>query len=44
MAATPSSRPIIQQSVISATLLLAVPAGILALWFQDRWIALRARF
>jgi hypothetical protein len=44
MPATPSSRPTIQQSVISATLLLAVFAGILALWLQDRWIGLRARY
>lgn len=41
MAATPSPRPTIQQNAISATLLLVVPAGILALWLQDRWIALR---
>jgi hypothetical protein len=44
MAATPSTRPTVQQNAISATLLLAVPVGILALWLQDWWIALRARF
>jgi hypothetical protein len=44
MAAATSDRPTIQQNAISATLLLAVSAGILALWLQDRWVALRARF
>jgi hypothetical protein len=44
MAATTSSRPTLQQNAISATLLVVVPAGILALWLQDRWAALRARF
>jgi len=31
-------------NAISATLLLVVPVGILALWLRDRWAALRARF
>jgi hypothetical protein len=44
MAATTSDRPTVQQHAISATLMLAVPAGILALWLQERWIALRTRF
>jgi hypothetical protein len=44
MAATPTARATLQQNAISATLLLAVPFGILALWLHDRWIALRARF
>jgi hypothetical protein len=44
MAAVPSSRPTMQQNAISATLLLVVPAGILALWLQDRWAAFKARF
>jgi hypothetical protein len=44
MAAAPSSRPTFQQNAISATLLLVVPAGILALWLQDWWVGLRARF
>lgn len=43
MAAT-SDRPTIQQHAISATLLLAVPVGILALWLQDRWTAFKASF
>jgi hypothetical protein len=43
MAAAPSSRPTLQQNAISATLLLVVPAGILALWLQDRWAAVKAR-
>jgi hypothetical protein len=43
MAAAPSSRPTLQQNAISATLLLVVPAGILALWLQDRWAAFKAR-
>jgi hypothetical protein len=42
-ATTSSSRPSIQQNAISATLLVVVPAGILALWLQDRWAALKAR-
>jgi len=42
MAATPS-RPTIQQSAISVTLLLVVPVGILALWLQDRWAEFKAR-
>lgn len=42
MAAT-TDRPTIQQHAISATLMLAVPAGILALWLRDRWTALRPR-
>lgn len=44
MAASPSSRPTIQQNAISATLVLVVPVGVLALWLQDRWFALKARF
>jgi hypothetical protein len=44
MAAAPSSRPTIQQNAISATLLLVVPAGVLALWLQERWAAFKARF
>jgi hypothetical protein len=44
MAATTSNRPSFQQNAISATLLLVVPAGILALWLRDRWAAFRARF
>lgn len=44
MAATPSDRPTIQQNAISATLRVAVPVGILALWLRDRWTALRTRF
>jgi hypothetical protein len=44
MATTPTARPTVQQNAISATLLLVVPAGILALWLHDRWVALRARF
>lgn len=44
MAATMSDRPTIHQNAISATLLLVVPAGILALWLHDRWAALKARF
>jgi hypothetical protein len=44
MAATSSSRPTFQQNAISATLLLVVPVGIAALWFQDRWAAFKARF
>lgn len=44
MAATTSDRPTVQQNAISATLVLLVPAGILALWLQDRWAALKARF
>jgi hypothetical protein len=43
MAATPSHRPTLQQHAISATLLLAVPVGILALWLRDRWTALTTR-
>jgi hypothetical protein len=43
MAAAPSSRPTLQQNAISATLLLVVPVGILALWLQDRWAAFKAR-
>ncbi len=43
MAAAPSYRPTFQQNAISAALLLVVPAGILALWLQDRWTGLRAR-
>jgi hypothetical protein len=39
-----SNRPTIQQNAISATLLLVVPVGILALWLQDRWDDLKARF
>lgn len=39
-----SDRPTIQQHAISATLLLAVPVGILALWLQDRWAAFKASF
>ena len=42
MAATPTDRPTFQQNAISASLLLAVPVGILALWIQDRWVAFRA--
>lgn len=38
------SRPTFQQNAISAGLLLVVPAGILALWLQDRWAAFKARF
>jgi hypothetical protein len=38
------SRPTFQQNAISASLLLVVPAGILALWLQDRWAAFKARF
>jgi hypothetical protein len=41
--ATTSDRPSLQQNAISATLLLVVPAGILALWLRDRWAAFRAR-
>jgi hypothetical protein len=37
-------RPTFQQNAISATLLLVVPAGVLALWLQDRWVAFKARF
>ena len=44
MAATTSDRPTLLQHAISATLRLAVPAGILALWLQERWFTLRARF
>ena len=44
MAAAPSSRPTMQQNAISATLLLVVPVGVLALWLQDRWATFRARF
>jgi hypothetical protein len=44
MAATTSDRPTIQQNAISATLLLVVPAGILALWLRDRWAAFKTRF
>jgi len=44
MPAMPSDRPTVQQNAISATLLLVVPVGILALWLRDRWAALRARF
>lgn len=43
MAAT-RFRPTFQQNAISTTLLLVVPAGILALWLQDRWVALKSRF
>jgi len=43
MPAAPSSRPTLQQNAISATLVLVVPVGILALWLQDRWSAFRAR-
>ena len=43
MATTLSHRPTIQQNAISATLLIAVPVGILALWLQDRWVRLTAR-
>jgi hypothetical protein len=42
MAAT-RSRPTFQQNAMSATLLLVVPVGILALWLQDRWVAFKAR-
>jgi hypothetical protein len=42
--ATTRSRPTFQQNAISATLLLVVPAGILALWLRDRWAALKGRF
>jgi len=38
------SRPTFQQNAISATLLLVVPVGVLALWLQDRWVAFKARF
>ena len=44
MAATPSERPTFQQNAVSATLLLVVPAGILALWLHDRWAAFKTRF
>ncbi|HKP24291.1 MAG TPA: hypothetical protein VJV39_10520 [Dongiaceae bacterium] len=44
MATTTSDRPTIQQNAISATLLLIIPAGILALWLRDRWATLTARF
>jgi hypothetical protein len=44
MAATTSNRPSLQQNAISATLLLVVPVGVLALWLQDRWAAFKARF
>jgi hypothetical protein len=43
MAAAPSSRPTLQQNAISATLLLVVPVGILALWLHDRLAAFKAR-
>ena len=43
MAASTSSRPTLQQNAISATLLVIVPIGILALWLQDRWTAFKAR-
>lgn len=43
MAATTPSRPTIQQNAISATLLVVVPVGILALWLQDRVAAFKAR-
>ena len=38
------SHPTFQQNAISATLLLVVPVGILALWLHDRWAAFKARF
>lgn len=44
MAGTTSDRPTIQQTALSATLLVVVPAGILALWLQDRWAAFKSRF
>jgi hypothetical protein len=42
MTATPSDRPTIQQHAISATLLVVVPVGIVALWLRDRWARFKA--